>query len=376
VLDNSGEVRIFNNQIDLTGTGTTEAIYVENKGAVNFASVTVRDNDLHAGANGTGLYLNSFKGGSNFQIVAQGNDFHGNHVGVAINGPGLGSDAGEIDLGGGSTMQLGTSLGGNNFRGFDGLNGHFAIHLFDTDATATVSAQHNIFDNGVNPHATVADKTINGGTGIVDVSAALDANHAFVQTLYHDLLGRTGSSAELDGWVSELPGLGHAGVVHDILYGDAIHHEALDRLVGGYYQRFLGRADNGSEELGWINALQGGAMTLEQVQAGFVASAEYQSHINTDFVQSLYMNVLHRSASTTELAGWNNALPQLGLGGVVAGFTNSFENRVDTATQYYQDLLHRAPQPGEASSLATGVQGDLLALETAVMSGPEYNANG
>ena len=105
-----------------------------------------------------------------------------------------------------------------------------------------------------------------------------------------------------------LPALGRAGVAHAILYST----ESLDRIVSGYYLRFLGRADDGSEEMGFVSLLQNGA-ALEQVQALFIASPEYQGHINTDYAQSLYINLLGRTAGLAELSGVNAALPQLGL---------------------------------------------------------------
>src|SRR5260370_37075910 len=39
-----------------------------------------------------------------------------------------------------------------------------------------------------------------------------NANHSFVQSLYHNALGRSGTQAELAGWVKELPAIGQAGV--------------------------------------------------------------------------------------------------------------------------------------------------------------------
>jgi hypothetical protein len=370
VLADSQSVVIANNHIDMTGSGAPIAVYVANNGNVGIETVTVSDNDLHAGPSGTGLYLNVFTGGTNFQALVQGNDFRGNHVGVLVNGPGLGSDAGKIDLGGGSTV-LGSSLGGNDFHGFDGQNGHFAVRLFNTDAAAKVFALLNIFDAGIEPNKVVADAFNGGGTGDVDVSSALDANHAFVQTLYHDLLGRTGQGGELDGWAALLPGLGQGGVAHDILSSP----ESLDRIVGSYYFRFLGRADNGVEELGWVKALQTGALTLEQVQAGFIDSPEYHAHINTDYVQSLYINILHRTGDTFELAGWNSALPKLGGAGVAAAFANSVENRMSELTSDIQRLLARPPKPGEVDQLMTQ-PGDLLALKAQILDSPDYFTGG
>src|SRR5262249_6765717 len=154
-------------------------------------------------------------------------------------------DAGQIDLGGGANS-LGSSKGGNDFRGFTGQNGHFSIELFNTGAAASVSARSNISDAGIFFKQTVSDGTINGGTGVIGAVANLDPDHAFVQTLYRDLLGRIGDPSpggEIDGWVAMLPTLGRAGVAHALLYST----ESLDRVVTGYYIRFLGRAPQGGE---------------------------------------------------------------------------------------------------------------------------------
>jgi hypothetical protein len=372
VRSNSDHVLIANNHIQMTGSGGPTALILENNGgAGNILGAKVLDNTFDTAGSGTGLYVNVYATGSGMVAMVQGNDFQANKLGVAINGVPGATGAGNVDLGGGSTS-LGTSVGGNNFRGFDGNNGHYSISLYNTDPGVSVSAKDDIFNNGIFAKTTVSDGTINGGTGVVSIGIKLSPDESFVQSLYHHLLGRTGSIAEIDGWVAELPALGYDGVAHAILYST----ESLDRIVGGYYLRFLGRADNGTEELGWVKAMQTGAMTLEQVEAGFIASPEYQGHINTDYVQSLYLNILHRTGSAAELAYWNGQLPQLGLAGVAAAFTGSFENRVNTATEYYQDLLGRTPQPGEAAALAGGFKGDLLALEAAVLGGGEYYANG
>jgi hypothetical protein len=371
VRSNSDHVLIANNRVQATGWGVPAALFLENtSGAGNILSATVLDNTFDTGGTGTGLYVSVYGTGSGMVAMVQGNDFRDNKVGVTVAGvPGL-TGAGNIDLGGASTS-LGHSLGGNNFRGFDGNNGHYSIQMFDTDSGVVVAAHDDIFDNGIYAHTTVSDGTINGGTGVVSIVIKLSPDESFVQSLYHHLLGRTGTIAEIDAWVAALPALDYDGVVHAILYSS----ESLGRVVDSYYLDYLGRAADAPGRAGWVSAIQQG-VSLEAVQAGFLASPEYQGHINTDFVQSLYLNVLHRTGSAAELAGWNSALPQLGLAGVAAAFTASTENRVNTTTEYYQDLLGRTPQPGEAASLASGVPGDLLALEAAVLDGGEYYANG
>src|SRR5206468_4332051 len=96
-------------------------------------------NVVNAGANGTGLNISVGTGTLNLSI--QGNDFHGNKLGVNISA-GSNSAAG-IDLGGGSQG----SLGGNNFRSFTapstGTSG--AIVSNAGIGTGTTQAQRNIF---------------------------------------------------------------------------------------------------------------------------------------------------------------------------------------------------------------------------------------
>jgi hypothetical protein len=373
VRSNSDLVLIANNHVEMTGAGAPIALYLVNTGgAGNILGAQVHDNSLDAGTSGTGLYANVFGTGVGFEVQVEGNDFRGNLVGVNINGVAGATGAGNIDLGGGSNA-FGTSKGGNDFRGFNGQNGHFAIRLFNTDAGIAVQAKENIFDAGANPNTVIADGFNGGGTGAVFVSAALDADHAFVQSLYRDLFGRTGDptpGGEIDGWVAALPALGRAGVVHALLYST----EALDRVVVDDYIRFLGRAPQGGEEMGYVTAIQNG-VSEEQVQALFIASPEYQGHINTDYVQSLYINLLGRTGSGQELAAVNAVLPQVGLAGLAAAFAGSTENRMSTLTGYLQELLHRAPKPGEVSALAAQ-PGDLLSLEAGILGGAEFYAKG
>jgi hypothetical protein len=79
-------------------------------------------------------------------MIAQveGNELNGSKVGFDINGVPGATGAGNIDLGGGSNT-FGTSKGANNFRGFDGVNGHYAINLHNTDAAIAVVAQQKHF---------------------------------------------------------------------------------------------------------------------------------------------------------------------------------------------------------------------------------------
>jgi hypothetical protein len=211
----------------------------------------------------------------------------------------------------------------------------------------------------------------------------LSDERAFVQTLYNQILGRSGTLAELDPWVSLLGAQGQTAVVNGITKSA----EALGRVVDQLYLRFLGRESDAGGRSGWIGSLQGGG-TLEAVESLFLTSPEYISHINTDFVQSLYLNILGRPGSPGELSQWNNNFQAAGgltgianfqaaggLTGIANAFVHSTENRLNTLRSDFQTLLHRTPTNTELTPLVN-TSLDLLALQRLVLSSPEFFANG
>jgi hypothetical protein len=120
----------------------------------------ITKNSFNTGGTGTGL---AFIGGSSVVAMVSGNNFQGNLVGVSITGDG--TDAGNVDLGGG----LLGSKGKNDFSGFTGTGGNYAIALSSTDATSSVFALGNKF-TASDPTTLIQDQAHNGGTGIVKLS--------------------------------------------------------------------------------------------------------------------------------------------------------------------------------------------------------------
>ncbi|CAN5432545.1 hypothetical protein BH10PLA2_BH10PLA2_15160 [soil metagenome] len=366
VDSDSDQELIANNKIKMTGDSPI-AVILGNVNGFHIMGAKVFNNTLDAGSTGTGLYIDLFSSASNFQAVVEGNDFRGNLVGVKIN-VGINGASGQIDLGGGVTSQA-TSQGGNNFHGFDGNSGRFAVQMLNVP-TLAVSAKQNIFDGGISTNLVVADGSNGGGTGIVDTTNHLIGYASFVQTLYHDLLGRTASSTEIAGWVSVFNSSTQADVVNGILRSS----ESIGRIVDSYYIRFLGRHSEPAGQAYWINFQKAGH-TEEQLESAFLTSPENQAHINTAFVQSLYVNILGRTGSAAELAVWNDQSQVLGLNGIANGFTGSQENRSRTIASYFEDLFHREPS---SSDLAywTNQPGDLLTLEAGILSTYEYLTKG
>ena len=356
---------IANNTIAFSGTGGGQGIRIEQFDVgmrSGLSDVAILNNSIGAfGATSVGLTLSSAVGGTSFKALIQGNDFHNNAIGVLVLG---GTDgAGIIDLGGGSF----SSLGANNFRSFTRPGALTSAAIILTNAgNSVVPAVQNIFSNNVS-----ADSVVFSQSGLINVAGPLGPGRAFVQTLYNEVLGRTGTLAEIDPWVNLLGTQGQSAVANAI----RLSPEALRRVVDQLYIRFLGRQSDSTGRSGWIGFLRSGG-TLEQVETLFLTSPEYLSHINTDFVQSLYLNILGRAGSSAELALWDNNIQNVGgLAGVANAFVRSPENRLNSLRTDFQTFLHRTPTDSELAPLVNAPL-DLLGLEGLVLSSPEFFARG
>ena len=333
--------------------------------AVAAPGVQILNNTIET-SKGTGLAITApttATGDRDTQVLVQGNDFHNNSIGISYTGNGGSSIT--TDVGGGA---LG-SLGGNNFRGFTspGTASAGAIVLAGAGAGATLSARSNMFATPAK-----ASSVVFAAGGTIDVSQPLSTNQAFVQALYNDFLGRTGTVSELNTWVSTLTAgaSGQANVVNGIIQST----EALDRVVEGYYLQYLGRVADTAGLSYWVGQIQGGT-SLESIQAGFLASPEFISSNNSDYIQGLYRTFFGRTGSSTELAYWYGQLPTLGLAGVAQGFATSTENRQQFITQIFENYLHQTPTSAQVATWV-GTSGNLGSIAEQLLSTPTFLNNG
>jgi hypothetical protein len=216
--------------------------------------------------------------------------------------------------------------------------------------------------------------------GAVEVGTVMSAQERFVQALYLDELGRTGSIGELDAWVAILngPGGSQALVASEIQNS----FEGRDHIVKGWYQTFLGRQTFNNEEFGWVNLLAN--HTEEQVLSLILSSGEFYARAQTlvtggtpdqNYIQALYNLLLNRTAGANEIAGWINILPQLGRQGVVIAFLQSQAYRTIQIGDDYTMLLHRAAdQVGVSGWLASNL--DLAKIRQGFESSQEFFTNG
>ncbi len=156
----TGSLTLTGNTVLLDG-GTGDAAALSNASG---NPLTIENNSFNTSGLGVGL---AFTGGANVVALVEANNFQHNLIGVKITGDG--TNAGNIDLGGGA---LG-GTGSNNFNGYTGTAGNYAISLTGTNATSTVFAEGNSF--GVANAATlVQDAANNGGTGIIFLISSED----------------------------------------------------------------------------------------------------------------------------------------------------------------------------------------------------------
>jgi hypothetical protein len=222
-------------------------------------------------------------------------------------------------------------------------------------------------------------------------SAGLTPNESFVQALYGDLLGRSGSTAELDYWANQLPTLGQQGVVQSITHSA----ETEGHFVDGIYAQMLGRGADADGRSYWVNYLANGG-TLEGMIGGFAGSAEFAaranilvggSDTNANLVEALYGLLLHRAANPSEESYWTGVLSSQSATAVGQGIATSQEFRMAAVRTFYgdptqaplpaepylPDLLFRTsqPSPNEINPWVNSST-DLLTIATQIAGSGEY----
>jgi Ca2+-binding RTX toxin-like protein len=164
----------------------------------------------------------------------------------------------------------------------------------------------NALESGVRQEQVIA--------GIVS-SAEYYAKHGgtdtgFLVGLYHDLLGRTPSQGELNGWLAALGSLGRTNAALGFLGSDEYRGDVL----GLMYQNFLGRPIDPTGLSGDLAALRQGE-SWQQLEFALLSSAEYQQLVTKEFgdpnnglIRGLYRDLLGRTPGQSELDAWFAAL--------------------------------------------------------------------
>jgi hypothetical protein len=139
--------------------------------------------------------------------------------------------------------------------------------------------------------------------GLLDAAAALgtaNAQTVFLQHLYSDLLGHAPSAFDVKTWLSALyNGTSRSSVAQNIWESK----EHRGREIDADYVLLLKHHVDSTHLTQWLQVFQNGG-TESDVLRGILASADYTAAYpnNTDFVVSLYKNLLGRNPTGAELA--------------------------------------------------------------------------
>jgi SpoIID/LytB domain protein len=176
------------------------------------------------------------------------------------------------------------------------------------------------------------------------------ASTSYVRALYHDLLGRTGASSEVDAWAGIVAaGADPRSVASTFLTST----EYLRRTVAGVYSGALHRAPDPRGYQSWVGYLQDGE-TYNDLNVQIYSSPESLHVLGGGdvrlWVQGLYQGLLGRSAAGSERDHWAALAATRGRPYVVWSISVSTEARQRRLNGYYTALLQR---PVDGSGLRT-----------------------
>ncbi|WP_281174391.1 DUF4214 domain-containing protein [Skermanella stibiiresistens] len=172
---------------------------------------------------------------------------------------------------------------------------------------------------------------------------ALD-NPGFVKQLYRNVLDREGDDGGVANWTNAV---NHGMTRAEALVGFSESVENIQRTasvvekgiwlrdntaatVARLYDSVLDRLPDAGGLGSWTDAIKAG-MSLDQTADGFTGSLEFQQRYgaldNTNFVKTLYRNVLDREAEPAGLANWRGALDAgVDRSDIVLSFSESAEH--------------------------------------------------
>lgn len=240
----------------------------------------------------------------------------------------------------------------------------YVVDQVTTDGTGAVSI-------GVVPISPVAPVKVVPSP--FSTSPNPDPNAAFVQSLYHSVLGRSGADSEVATWVVKLEaGMNRQQVA--LGFVNSLEHRQ-DQVIT-YYQEFLHRAPDPTS-VNWVGALLSG-VPEEQVVEGFLDSPEYQAEHqdSTLFIHDLYLDVLGRGGEPAGVADWQAVLASgVSRDAVAAAFVHSPEAIEQLVESDYAAFLHRPREQGTSEIWVTMLEepdGSATDVATGILASPEF----
>jgi cyclophilin family peptidyl-prolyl cis-trans isomerase len=265
-----------------------------------------------------------------------------------------------------------TGLAASNYSVQEVLTPAGSVSLTTKPVTLTLTTGQNV--SGVTIGNAVASTIVPINLVGATPPAASDADTAYIDALYQDILGHAPDAAGLSYWLQQMSaGVSNTTMVTTIW--DSTEHRSQE--VEQFYETFLGRASDPVGKAYWMAAYN--SWGTEQIEvAGFVGSQEFQTlhPDNTSLVNAIYNDVVERTPDSAGQSYWVNQLssgtPQLQ---VLFSFIYGSEVSTALVDSFYSQYLHRAP---DSASLQTWVNdlttkaltADQVAID--ILSGTEY----
>ena len=215
----------------------------------------------------------------------------------------------------------------------------------------------------------LSDGTVTVGL-VPEAGGPVDANAAFVRSMYLAVLGRSGSASEVETWLVRIDqGMGRDGVAR----GFVTSEENRQRQVASYYQQYLHRAPDPVARY-WVDALLAGGSETS-VRAAILDSSEYRAAHPDDasLVDGLYQDVLGRAGEPSGVAAFRDQLAAgAGTPSIVETFVGSTEAIDRTIDGFYSTYLRRdsdplaanwRAEPGRAVGSTTGIAVGILSSD-------------
>jgi hypothetical protein len=264
------------------------------------------------------------------------------------------------------------------------------IQVFPLSGTTTTTVHYTVYPNfGTQIRSGTVTVLAQGQAQVFTVTqlpSFLTETQRFVTLLYSNYFGRYPTQTEIDQQTSVLNAGQSRGTMAANFF-NSLEFQQGGRFVAGLYVGLLFRDP---EFQGWLfqrNALSVGVVTQDQLVANFLNSPEYilrnPNQTNQQFVEMLYLQVLGRAGSPSEVAAHTGRLDSGALTRVqtARNFLNSDEFRIRQASRLsayllYATLLQRDPSSTELTARTIQIDAGtpIAVLADQFILSPEFQA--